>query len=185
MLNSIWLKIKFPFAVSALPLSIILMLSLHLAACSSSTTQQQPLALPDGNGRLHIEIFGLRSDNGTALVSLFAGDNGFPDDTEKAALNLSVPIQAGKALLTTELLPYGRYGISVLHDENNNGVMDRNLLGLPTEGFGFSGKPDLKFGPPRYEEIHFLLVRSEQTLSILLDYETVGRQKVQYGPDSR
>ena len=32
----------------------------------------------------------------------------------------------------------GIYGISVIDDENNNGKMEYNLLGIPKEGFGFS-----------------------------------------------
>jgi hypothetical protein len=49
-------------------------------------------------------------------------------------------------------LSYGRYGISLYHDENANGKMDKNLMGIPKEADGFSnnakgffGKPDFKF----------------------------------------
>lgn len=37
----------------------------------------------------------------------------------------------------TQLLP-GRYAIIVIHDENDNGRLDENALGVPTEGYAFS-----------------------------------------------
>lgn len=30
---------------------------------------------------------------------------------------------------------HGIYAVSVLHDENNNGLMDKNFFGIPTEGY--------------------------------------------------
>jgi len=48
-------------------------------------------------------------------------------------------------------LPVGKYGISLLDDENKNKLMDYSFFGIPEEGFGFSNfehtgfsKPDLK-----------------------------------------
>lgn len=42
-------------------------------------------------------------------------------------------------------LPRGRYAVGVIHDKNDNGVLDRNFLGIPNEPYGFSGgasRPD-------------------------------------------
>ena len=48
-------------------------------------------------------------------------------------------------------LETGKYGISLMDDENFNGKMDFNFIGIPKEGFGFSNyyhtgltKPNLK-----------------------------------------
>jgi uncharacterized protein (DUF2141 family) len=40
-------------------------------------------------------------------------------------------------------LPGGTYAISVMHDENDNGALDSNFLGMPTEGYGFSNDPQV------------------------------------------
>lgn len=32
----------------------------------------------------------------------------------------------------------GTYGITLLDDENKNGEMEKNVIGIPKEGFGFS-----------------------------------------------
>ncbi|PLX78493.1 MAG: hypothetical protein C0616_14480 [Desulfuromonas sp.] len=185
MLNSIWTKIKTHCNITIWRTVLILLPVSFLAACAHSSPSLQPHTLPEGEGILQFEIFGFRSDEGTALVSIFAGSDGFPDNTDRAVANLEVPISEGKATLSTEPLPYGRYGISVLHDENNNGIMDRNLLGLPTEGFGFSGKADVTFGPPEFQEVRILLVRSLHPLAIALSYDTFGKRKSQLGQPAR
>ena len=37
-----------------------------------------------------------------------------------------------------ENLKPGKYAVSVLHDANKNKDLDKNKLGIPKEGFGFS-----------------------------------------------
>lgn len=52
-------------------------------------------------------------------------------------------------------LPYGDYAFAIFHDENNNGTMDQNLVGIPSEPFAFSKKPPSKFRLPKFEEVKF------------------------------
>jgi len=46
----------------------------------------------------------------------------------------------------------GVYAIQAFHDENDNFDLDRNFLGLPQEGMGFSNNAPMRFGPPRFED---------------------------------
>ena len=46
----------------------------------------------------------------------------------------------------------GEYALTVLHDENGNGKLDTNLLGMPKEGYGVSNNAFRRFGPPRFRE---------------------------------
>ena len=48
----------------------------------------------------------------------------------------------------------GVYALSVIHDENGNGRLDR-FMAIPREGFGFSRNPRIRMGPPRFEEVRF------------------------------
>jgi uncharacterized protein (DUF2141 family) len=48
-------------------------------------------------------------------------------------------------------LPAGIYTISVYHDLNSNGELDKNFIGIPTEDYAFSNNADGRFGPPNYE----------------------------------
>ena len=53
--------------------------------------------------------------------------------------------------ITVHELPAGRYAVRLFHDTNNNGKMDTNIVGLPTEGYGFSNNAG-RFGPPSFDE---------------------------------
>ena len=37
----------------------------------------------------------------------------------------------------SRMFPYGDYGVAVFHDENSNGKMDKYVLGIPLEPYGF------------------------------------------------
>ena len=48
--------------------------------------------------------------------------------------------------------PRGQYAANAFHDENDNGELDTNLIGIPTEGYGFTNDPRTTFGPPDFED---------------------------------
>ena len=52
--------------------------------------------------------------------------------------------------VTFKSLSPGNYAIAVLHDENNDRQANRNFLGLPTEGFGFSRNPAIGVSAPGF-----------------------------------
>jgi uncharacterized protein (DUF2141 family) len=47
-------------------------------------------------------------------------------------------------------IPPGTYAIAVIHDENSHGKLDTNRLGVPTEGYGFSGDAGALLGAPSF-----------------------------------
>jgi len=54
-------------------------------------------------------------------------------------------------------LPKGEYAFLLYHDKNADGKMNRNLLGIPKEPFGFSNNVKPKFAKPTFEECGFSL----------------------------
>jgi uncharacterized protein (DUF2141 family) len=55
--------------------------------------------------------------------------------------------------MTVELtLEAGTYGITLLDDENANGKIDKNFIGIPKEGFGFSNFFMTKMKKPAFDE---------------------------------
>lgn len=149
------------------------MLALLTASCRGPAP---PPAFPAGTGTLSIFLEGFRNDQGSAIVSLFAGPRGFPDDVAASKSTVSTPIRNGKATATFADLPYGEYAVSALHDEDGDAQMATGLLGAPREGFGFSGYPDYRFGRPAYAEVSFLLVEPLREMTIVMRYETGRRQ---------
>jgi uncharacterized protein (DUF2141 family) len=49
-------------------------------------------------------------------------------------------------------IPPGIYAVEAFQDANDNGKIDRNFFGLPTEGIGFSRDAPFRFGPPRFSD---------------------------------
>ena len=64
-------------------------------------------------------------------------------------------------------LEEGKYAVAVFHDENKNGKLDKNYLGIPTEVYGFSNNARRTFSAPSFEEAEVNL-KSDLTISIVL-----------------
>ncbi|WP_399686081.1 DUF2141 domain-containing protein [Xenophilus sp.] len=65
----------------------------------------------------------------------------------------SLPLREGAAQLAFVGLPAGRYALKVFADENGNGKLDTNLLGLPVERYGFSRDARGDRGAPDFEAV--------------------------------
>ena len=114
------------------------------------------------NAPLEIELFGLRSEKGHVLVSLFKADDGFPDDPSKAIQKQRVAINNNKAIVKFNSIPNGVYAVAVLHDENDDMKMDKNFVGIPKEGYGFSNNVMRLTGPPSFKEASFDLSKTKK-----------------------
>jgi uncharacterized protein (DUF2141 family) len=112
------------------------------------------VAQPNG-GVLNIEVRGLRSDQGQILCFLYADASGFPADPKRALARVVAPIARRASTCRFAGVAPGAYAVAVVHDENGNGRLDRNLLGFPTEGVGASNNPVSHFGPPRFGDARF------------------------------
>jgi len=157
-------------------LLIYLFLIITVTSCAPAPAPEK-LRLPEGAGQLIVKISGLRNHTGELFVSLFSGREGFPDDPDMALINRHQPITGDSGNIVFDDLPYGDYAISLLHDENLDGRMNTSIVGAPREGFGFSGNPKSKMGPPEYDETRFLLLIPEKKMNIVVQYETVGRER--------
>ena len=111
---------------------------------------------------LTVRIEGVRSADGDIRVALHRRADGvdFPDSAGilKAAMR-----PAGKAGdLVFEGLPPGEYAVAAFHDEDRDGDLNTNLLGMPTEGYGFSNEARGTFGPPGFDAAAFTIRAGEE-----------------------
>ena len=58
----------------------------------------------------------------------------------------------GKGIPRFDDIEPGEYTVSSFYDKNNNGGMDRNLVGKPTERYGISNGARQTFGPAMYKD---------------------------------
>jgi uncharacterized protein (DUF2141 family) len=85
----------------------------------------------------------------TLYVALFDTAEALAADKALAAQTL--PLRDGKAQLVFAGLPAGRYVLKSFADENGNGKLDTNLVGLPIERYGFSNDARGRMGPPTFD----------------------------------
>lgn len=64
----------------------------------------------------------------------------------------------------------GVYAVTVYHDENGNKKFDKNFLGIPKEGYGFSNNPGFPLRRPRHSELSFKISSDPHRIEITLNY---------------
>jgi uncharacterized protein (DUF2141 family) len=134
-------------------LSGLLALGCFPFATGSTTPRDSPSAASTGC-TLRIHVDGFRNTRGDLGTVLFTSPAGWPEDIDKAFRHCPSPIDASSstAVATWQNLPPGDYGVAVVHDENSNHKLDRNILGIPKEGFGFANNPRILLAGPPFQD---------------------------------
>ena len=116
---------------------------------------------------LAVEVHGIRSADGHLYVAVHAPESRatFPAATGSVAA-LQRRARIGVLRFVVKNLPPGRYAVNTFHDENDNGELDTNLVGIPSEGYGFANDPDASFGPPDFEAAS-VDVREESAVAVM------------------
>lgn len=119
---------------------------------------------------IRVKIVGLHSSKGKVEAWLWKSRDGFPKNASKALQHVVVPISGRTATASFVNVPDGDYAITAFHDENSNGKMDTNFVGIPKEGFGASNEARGRFGPPSFEAARFSVQGREVSLPITIRY---------------
>jgi len=120
---------------------------------------------PSPTGTLTLVVSGLESDEGHALCALFRTKEAWLKD---AAYRARASIAKGSATCVFEGVPPGTFAASAFHDENDSGDLDKNLLGIPSEGVCASMGATGRFGPPRFEDARFSTDGSDKRLTCVI-----------------
>ncbi len=109
-----------------------------------------------GGVTLTVEVNNVESARGKIRIGLYhkAKASNFPD-TKRASVNRIVDAQKGTVSCVFPGLAPGEYAVAVFHDQNSNGELDKNLMGAPTEGIGFSRDARARFRAPSYSSAAF------------------------------
>lgn len=100
---------------------------------------------------LEVTIDNVPSDQGN-IIACLANETGF---LKTCSSKLVVAATKGRVRLVFDNVEPGKYALSASHDENRNGRLDKNLLGIPTESYGFSRDAKVRFGPPAFADAVF------------------------------
>ena len=104
-----------------------------------------------GAAGLAVSVDGVRNAEGRVMVAVYRGKDGFRDQKKAVAL-INLRARKGSVTVTLPDLPVGAYAVAVFHDENGDEKLATNLLGIPTEGYGFSNDARGNMGPPSFAD---------------------------------
>lgn len=125
---------------------------------------------PAGEVRLRVQVTGVNSRAGEVAITVY------PDDARRflAPRGRLLRVRTATRQPTTEVcfnLPRaGSYAVAAYHDANGDHDFNRNALGLPTEGGGFSNDPANLFGAPAFRSVRFPVQAGDNTLRIAMRY---------------
>jgi uncharacterized protein (DUF2141 family) len=119
-------------------------------------------------GTLKIKITGFENDTGKCW---FALDNSkeIYESEDSVFIGKILPIKNKIVELTIGSLEYGIYAIKVFHDENDNGKLDTDFLGIPTERYGYSNNVSAWFGAPGWDRAKFIFNQPTMQIEISVD----------------
>ncbi|MFM8344488.1 MAG: DUF2141 domain-containing protein [Betaproteobacteria bacterium] len=145
---------------------VALALFLELVAGASVVWAQ---GKQDGATSLRLEVTSFRNAKGSLNCRLFTDATSFPDG--EGSRTVSAPISGHQASCVFDELPPGTYAVAVVHDENGNGKLDKNFLGIPSEGYGVSNNRTYAASSPKWEESRFTVTSREPlVLKVSLRY---------------
>jgi uncharacterized protein (DUF2141 family) len=142
-----------------------LIVVLMIANVPSTTFAQAPCP------GIHVRVLDIRNSTGTVACALFESAEGFPVEFMRSATNIIViKVRHTQAHCDFEDIPLGTYALGVIHDENMNGKLDVNALGMPKEGYGFSNDAKARFGAPSFDAASFKYDGQTLDLTIGMHY---------------
>jgi len=100
---------------------------------------------------LRVEVTGVTSAKGKVHVDVCTVREFLKD----CRYNGAAPAVPGVTEVSVAGVPPGRYAVQAYHDTNDNGTVDRNLLGIPSEGVGFSNNAKITLRGPRFPDAAF------------------------------
>jgi uncharacterized protein (DUF2141 family) len=99
---------------------------------------------------LTVEIQGIKPATGHVVIAVYNNAKDFPVPEKRMTFKSVVAENSVTSVTFADLEP-GRYAVVAYQDENNNGKLDKNLLGVPSEPYGFSNHARGRMGPPSFD----------------------------------
>lgn len=117
-------------------------------------------------GTLTLRFTGLKAE-GTVFVALFDGEKGFKGNRPVATAKAR-PARGG-AVAAFRSVAAGDYAVKAFQDEDGDGRLSVNALGIPKEPYAFSNNARGRFGQPAWARAAFALGAKGAAQTIRLD----------------
>ena len=103
---------------------------------------------------LNLSIENIQQVKGSIEIGVYNTSEDFLKEG-KAIKTYSIPVTGNSVSQEIKDLPKGDYAISLYHDQNSDGKINRNFIGIPKEPYGFSNNFKPKFSKPSFEDCEF------------------------------
>ena len=110
----------------------------------------------NGQASLNIHIEGIKEIRGEIYIGLYRNKINFRN-TDSVFMDKIIPANGHEIIAKMENLPKGEYALTLFHDKNSNGKLDKNWFGKPKEKYGFSNNPKIRFKAPGFEKCSFFV----------------------------
>jgi uncharacterized protein (DUF2141 family) len=130
-------------------------LSALLAATAGAQAAELTVVLQD-----------VRAQTGLIKVALVDSQAGW-DGKAAPVQATGAPPSGEQATFVFKDLKPGAYAVLITHDENGNGQLDTNMMGMPVEGYGFSNNPRV-MRKPTWDEARFELAGEATHIDVAL-----------------
>ena len=136
---------------------VIILFSISISASPSDGVKRK--------GILIVKFDGLDSNNGNVKIALCNSYDNY-ENHNSPYIGKTISINKNQAQIEFDDLPFGEYAIKAFHDEDANDDLNTNILGIPTEDYGFSNNARGLFGPPSWEDAKFKLTDEKKIVEI-------------------
>ena len=104
--------------------------------------------------KLTVNISDVSLGKGHVMVAVYAGEEAYQSGQPIRATKIKANNENESVIFSA--LGEGEYVIQMYQDENDNGKLDMNMMGIPKEGYRFSNNVG-RFGKPNYQEAKFVI----------------------------
>ena len=111
--------------------------------------------------KLSIHISGISKIKGSLFIAIFRATDDFPV-FGKQFKGIVKEVEGKSQNYNFDDLPEGEYALAIYQDENKKKILDKNILGIPTEIYGFSNNARRTFSAPSFQEAKFKLNKDLQ-----------------------
>ncbi len=119
------------------------------------------------NPKLTVDIQNVKTAKGSVFVAIYRPCEGFPLDC-KPINSQRLTAKDGSLQMQFTLEP-GDYAVAIYHDVNDNGKMDKNIIGIPKEPYGFSNNFRPRLSPPKFSDCKIVVGDKGKGIAVRLE----------------
>lgn len=154
------------YALILLTLPMLVPSSVHAKTSGATSTSKANASTKAPRNVIAFDIVGLKA-GGTVRCALFTSSQRY---LKKSKFGAKAKVNKGQATCRFVDVPPATYAMATFHDANNNGKLDTNWMGIPSEGVCASNSAKGSFGPPKWKDAKFVYRGGSMQQRVRINY---------------